>query len=301
MRLLLALFLVFYLQIASAQDEMLKLLGKDSTLSNIVKGTFKSPRLVNLQSNETVYKKTLNFYISHRFGAFGSSSNSTSSYHNLWGFDEVSDIRIAFEYGITDRFTAGFSRSKFKENLEFLGKYQLLQQTIDKKMPVSVTLFANTALSTEEDFRYRLDDPSKKVEAARRLSYVAQIIIAKKFSPKLSLSIHPTLIHHNFVSIPEKNNAFALGMGGRIKMTKTVALIMDYVYNFGDLRKIGNHNGYYNPLGTGIEIETGGHVFSLLLTNAFALIENEFITNTVDTWEKGGVRLSFHISRNFQF
>ena len=109
------------------------------------------------------------------------------------------------------------------------------------------------------------------------------------------------LIHHNFVSAPDKNNAFALGIGGRVKLTHTFSIVMDYVYNFEQLRKPGNDNGYYNPLGAGVEIETGGHVFSIMFTNAYALLENEFITNTVDTWRKGGIRFSFNISRNFHF
>jgi hypothetical protein len=301
MRKVFFLCFIFFTQELIAQDDMLKLLGKDSTISRVVNGTFKSTHLINLQSNETVFKKSLDFFISHRFGAMGKSSNATSTYHNLWGFDEVSDIRIAFEYGISDRLTTGFSRSKYKENWELLGKYRLLEQTIDNKTPFSITLFGNIALSTDQDLRYRIDTPSKSVEAQRRLSYVAQVIIAKKFSPRLSLALHPTFIHHNFVFPPNENNAYALGIGGRLKMTHTLSLVMDYVYNFGELRKIGNDNGYYNPLGAGIEIETGGHVFSIMFTNAYALIENEFITSTVDTWRKGGIRFSFNISRNFIF
>ena len=299
MRILLLLCLMFFTQGVIAQDDLLKLLSKDTTLSRFVNGTFKSTHLINLQSNETVFKKSLDFFISHRFGAIGKSSNATSTYHNLWGFDNVSDIRIAFEYGITDRFTTGFSRSKYKENWELLGKYRLLEQTINNSMPISVTLFGNLALSTYQDLRFRFDQPSKKAEAERRLSYVTQIIIAKKFSTRLSLALHPTFIHHNFVFPPDESNAYALGIGGRLKMTHTISAVMDYVYNFGELRKIGNINGYYNPLGAGIEIETGGHVFSIMFTNAYALIENEFITSTVDTWRKGGIRFSFNISRNF--
>ena len=56
---------------------------------------------------------------------------------------------------------------------------------------------------------------------------------------------------------------------------------------------------YYNPLGLGIEIETGGHVFTIQFQNSEYILENNFIPNTEKSWKTGGVRLAFAIGRVF--
>ncbi len=280
---------------------MLKLLETDSVAKReAVTSTFKNTRIINQQSVETVHSHTLDFRVTHRFGIIGTGSNSTSSYHNLWGFDESSDIRIAFEYGVTNNFTVGFSRSKYQENWELLGKMKFLEQTSDNYIPVSAVFFSNIAYSTRQDLRLKYDNPSTSVLSSRRCSFTEQLIIARKFSRRLSLQILGSYIHRNFVITPDDNDVFSLGLGGRWRVTHSTALVADYIYNFGELRQPGNAFHYYNPLGMGFEFETGGHVFSLMFTNAFSIIENSFIPNTFDTWTKGGFRFSFNISRNFK-
>ena len=97
----------------------------------------------------------------------------------------------------------------------------------------------------------------------------------------------------------DKENFFALGVGGRLKLTKRLSLIADYVW-VNDLDRPGDlSEGYTNPLGVGLEIETGGHVFSLNFQNAKFITENNFIPNTRESWGDGEVRFGFSISRNF--
>jgi len=278
------------------------LLNDVSKTREKVIATFKTTRIINLQSIETVHKRTLDFRVAHRFGALGKNSGGTA--HNLYGFDNSADIRIAFEYGISDAVTIGLSRSKREENLEGLIKGRVLQQTTDNHLPISLTLFGSIAYTPKSDntgiFKVEGEPNAAVRQQLRRITYTAQAIIARKFSPGLSLEVAPTFVHRNFVLNPLDDNAiFAIGFAGRLKITKSMALVADYVYNFSELRKINNNNSLYNPLGAGIEIETGGHVFSIMWTNAAGIIESDFIPNTTDTWTKGGFRFSFNISRNF--
>lgn len=279
------------------------LLNEDQPSKQKVSATFKTTRIINMQSNETVHKRTLDFRVAHRFGAVGEKSGGSS--HNFYGFDNSTDIRIAFEYGVSDALTIGLSRSKREENLEGLLKYRLLQQTTDNKIPFAVTLFGSLAYTPKDDATGAFKKPDESNAAVkqqlRRITYVAQAIIARKFSSNLSIEVVPTLIHRNFVINPlDDNTVFALAGAGRFKFTRSMAFVVDYVYNFSDLRKINNDNGFYNPLGAGIEIETGGHVFSIMWTNAAGIIESEFIPYTTESWTKGGFRFSFNISRNFR-
>ena len=49
----------------------------------------------------------------------------------------------------------------------------------------------------------------------------------------------------------------------------------------------------------GFDIETGGHIFQLHLSNSSAMIDPEFITQTTGEWLKGDIYFGFNISRVF--
>ena len=116
----------------------------------------------------------------------------------------------------------------------------------------------------------------------------------------------PTYVHRNFIkqqlnttnNKEDENRLFSLGIGGRLKLTKRFALVADYYYNFSEYQT-NNPNAYYNPLGVGIEIETGGHVFHINYTNGPAILESSLLTSTQDAWSKGQIKLGFNISRWF--
>ena len=52
-------------------------------------------------------------------------------------------------------------------------------------------------------------------------------------------------------------------------------------------------------LSFGFDIETGGHVFQLHLSNSSAMIAPEFITKTNGNWLDGDIYFGFNISRVF--
>jgi len=171
-------------------------------------------------------------------------------------------------------------------------------------MPISVTLFGNGILSgmdklpdvtTDADFQKYSD----------RMSYDAQVIITRKFSDNFSLALLPTFVRRNYVSFMDMNNMFALGIGGRMKITHRMAVIADYFLSFRSQESknyfLQQKNGFkfYNPLGLGLEMETGGHVFNFIFTNSTAILENQFIPSTISSWFKGGFRWGFSISRTF--
>ena len=285
-----------------AQDDSWKsLVSLDSLNTNgKVNATFKTTRLINAQSIETVKAHTLDLRISHRFG------NENMGIHSLYGLDAASDIRIALEYGVSERLTVGVSRSRIKENLEGLIKYRLLMQTENGSMPLSVTLFANSAMTPSVDYTANpaIGYVGDYSTFSHRMSYTYQMLIARKFSRNFSLQLMPSLVHRNFVADPaDKNDIISMGAGGRFKFSKRSALVVDYFYNVnpGNGNRSSNSNlKFYNPLGIGWEIETGGHVFTLMFSNAAGIIENEFIPNTTDSWTKRGFKFSFDISRGFK-
>ncbi|MBN4065909.1 hypothetical protein JYT51_01090 [Candidatus Amoebophilus asiaticus] len=278
------------------QDDLLSILDEETeeASSEPVMASFKTTRLVNAHSLETVKARTLDVRITHRFGDLAGAGGGV---HTLYGLDNAANIRLAVEYGASEKLTLGFGRSKIREHLDGYIKYCMVKQTTDNKMPLAITVLANTALSP---MRASTDATSEESfqKQIHRFSYTFQAIIGRKFSENLSLIVMPTYLHRNYVQFDDENSFVSLGIGGRFKFTKRSALIFDYFYNFSNFRK-NNSDTYFPPLGIAYEIETGGHVFHIEFTNATGIIENDFLPNTKSNWLDGGFRLAFTISRVF--
>ncbi len=294
LNLLFLLILCFFTLKAQDADSLLNSLNADSAAkyNEFTPATFKATGIVLSQSVETQKKHNLNFVIKHRFGDIGGEFGGS---HTLWGLDVASDLYLGLDYGITNDLTFGVGRSRNDELFNFLLKYRLLKQKTDNSMPVSVTLFAQNGWKAREEINAGEFRPY-----SNRFSYVLQAIVARKFSQALSLQITPTYLLRPVKDFAaDELNIFSLGFAGRLKLTKRFSLIADYQWVNGLQRSTNLPEQYYNPLGVGIEIETGGHVFALNFMNAESIIENNFLANTKKSWENGGVRFGFTISRNF--
>ena len=273
---------------ARAQTDLLGELEKQTTDTlkrEVVAATFKGTHIINAQSVETPGQGTLAFLIQHRFGTLNSGA------YNFFGLDQAV-LRLSFEYGITDRLAVGIGRSSQEKIFDGFLKYRALRQTTGPRpMPVSVTLFASSAITT-----LRFNEPGLERSTASRLDYTYQVLLARKFSPDLSVQLIPTLIHRNFVASPQmQNDVFALGAGLRQKLTKRVAFTADYFY----LLPGNTADTYRNALAAGFDIETGGHVFQLHLTNSKGMVEKLFVPQTDGKFFDGDIYFGFTIVRNF--
>jgi len=297
--------------IVFSQDDMLSMLDSAQSGNKThekVLTTFKESRIINLQTTETVKAKTLVFNISHLFGNIGVQSNG--GVHTLYGLDNISDIRLGFDYGITNDLTVGIGRSRQSEMIDGLVKYRICTQTTDNHFPVSLVLYGDMGFSPQTDnvFYSGLSPTADFTKSnLQRFSYVSELIIARKFGSKFSMELVPTYQHRNYVlasinpnnGAAETNDLFAMATGFRLKITNRFLIIGDYFYTFSKYRTNNSANPFYNPMSIGVEIETGGHVFHLSLTNCSGIIENNFLPKTTDSWLKGGFKLGFNISRVF--
>lgn len=270
-------------------DSLLLLLDEVSPpKKEYVTATFKGVRLINGHTIEMPAKGEMIFLISHRFG------NINDGAYTLFGLDQAS-IRMGLEYSPLDRLCIGIGRSVYQKTVDGFLKFMLFKQAEDGS-PVSV----NT-LSTMGINGLKWAEPQRTNYFSSRLSYVHQILIARKFNRNLSLQIMPTLIHKNLVEKSfEKNDIFSIGIGGRYKLTKRFSVNAEY-YTLLAQNTIPNVNGLAPVpcVAVGVDIETGGHVFQLHFTNAQAMIEKGFITESTGSFFKGNIYFGFNISRNF--
>jgi hypothetical protein len=272
----------------SAQDDLMNML-KDTTAAetNYATATFKSTRVMNGHSIERMAPGQLDVRISHRFGLLNSGA------YEFFGLDQ-SNIHLSLEYGITKWLMVGIGRGSYEKTFDGFAKFSILRQSSGAKvMPVSLSAMTSVAATS-----LKWADPSRQNYFSSRLSYVGQLLVARKISQSFSLQLAPTFVHRNLVATElDPNDLYSMGAGGRMKLTKRISINAEYYYMFNPKSYMSQQ--VYNPLTIGFDIETGGHVFQLLFTNSLAMTEKGFIGETTGSWLKGGIHFGFNISRVF--
>ncbi len=291
------LFLVFSTPLF-AQDDLLAMLEKeDAKKVTYTQATFKGTRLINGQTVETLAKQHLNFWISHRFGSINSGFID-----NFLGLDEAK-IRLGLEYSLTDKLLLGMGRSTIEKTYDFYAKYKVLAQS--SKMPVTATLYGGMTTNTmPSGYTTSSGNVMRYQNNLQRQSYFGQLLIARKFSDKLSLQLMPTLLHNNLSeSIYLDNKMLSMGIGGRYKVTNRLSISAEYYKNIVDKEDYEEGSGkaypYQDSFSLGFDIETGGHVFQLHLTNSRGMTEKHFIGQTLGTWGAGDIFYGFNVARTF--
>lgn len=272
---------------ATAQDDMLDLLNKDTApVTDYTSATFKTTRVVIGESCENPPAGNLILVFTHHFGALN------SGYENLFGLKQA-QVRLGAEYGITKWLGIGVGLNTLKNTWDGFLKFKVLRQSTGaKRMPFTLAVFASTAIYTT-----KWEDPYRKNYFTSRLSYATQVILARKFGERFSMQIAPTYVHVNLVpSYEDHNNIFSLGLGARFKVSKHVSINAEYYYLFPN--QIVSTPAY-SSFSAGVDIETGGHVFQIFLTNAMGENMESIITKTTGTWWNGDIFLGFNISRIF--
>jgi hypothetical protein len=270
------------------QEDLMKELEKaDVNEIDYTFQTFKGTRLVNGHTVETKARGNLEFIFAHRFGPV------RDGVYELFGIDDA-QVRLGLDYGIKDNLSVSIGRNSEDKTIDGYFKYKVIRQSKGARtFPVTVTALLGAGYKPF----YKRDEEPKGFGDIDRLSYVSQLLIARKFTTRLSLQLMPTLVHRNAVFHDQaKNDQLALGVGGRIKLTKSVALTSEYYYRIDTIED----DTYRNTLGLGIDIETGGHVFQLVMTNTRGLTERNFITETKGDFADGDIQFGFNVTRTFQ-
>ena len=262
-----------------AQDDLLDLIDDGFENTYPVNATFKAKRIVNSQSIEMPKPRILDFMILHRFGSMSNGA------YDLFGMDEAV-IRFDLKYGLSDRISFGIGRSSLNKTFDIFTKVKIMgQKTGHRSFPITLVFFSKMEIETI----------IKDMSMNDRITYDFQFLLAKKFNRSLSLQLMPTLIHRNLVETnSDSHDLISIGVGGRMKMTKRTSINFDTFFPVGQRSET-----YRQGWGIGYDIETGGHVFQLMLTNARGSFESEYIENASGTLKDLDLYLGFNIARVF--
>jgi hypothetical protein len=247
--------------------------------------TFRSTRVVLGQSVETPVHGDLTFIISHRFG------NIKGGLYDFFGMDQAYN-RLGFEYGINDRTGLSVGRNSFEKIYDGAFKIRMIRQQKGlRNVPLSLTWYSGVLVNT-----LKWSDPERDNLFSSRVSYVNQLLVARKFNKQLSLQLSPSHIHRNLVKREiDQNDVFALGFGGKYHFTRKVSINAEYFW----LLPGQTARDFQNSFSVGFDFQTGGHVFQLHLSNSQGTNEKDFIANTTSRWLDGDLFLGFNIYRVF--
>ncbi len=280
-----------------AQDDLLaELEGEAANKTEYTFATWKGTKVVNLQTNELPGKGVLQYTILHRFGAF----SDPDFVHNFFGLNNA-QVRLTLDYSPTSWLNVGLGHTGFLKTYDAFAKYRLARQSKGAvNMPVSITGFSAAYYTAQ-----RFGDEGFEWTTGRRMSYVHELVIARKFNQNFSAQIVPTIIHSNMVQgINDINTQVAMGLAARYKISPMHAITVEWVpvingNSFPDPEQIGATRDFQNALSIGMDIETGGHVFQLFLTNARGVAEPYAFAQTPGSWLDGDIHFGFNISRVF--
>ncbi len=269
---------------ALAQDDLMDFFDAPAG-PEVVTSTFKAGRIINVQSPETSGRGEVNFIIAHRFGRISDGA------YALWGLDNA-QMRMGLDFGVTDQLQVGIARSSFGKTLEANAKWRFLEQKKGGGSPISLTGYS---VLMRDGLRFPEDGIDRR--GVHRLSYVHQVVIARKFSPEFSFAVIPSLVHRNLVDQPARPNDVAT-VGGGFRYKLNARLSVNGEYHLLLPRPI--EDGLNNSLSLGLDIETGGHVFQLHITNSRGMFERSFLAETAGRWQDGDLYFGFNINRVFQ-
>jgi hypothetical protein len=259
--------------------------------------TFRSSRLINVQTTEPISRRGLEFNIMHRFGVVRPDE---SLLREFLGLDLPSNIRLGFAIPIGERFHVGIGRTKFNKTYDLEGKYTIFRQMDDNSMPVSVAAYFNTAIMTTRfpivpdgatfagsgiPFEYRF---------SHRLLYNTQIIVSRQFTNWLALQTGAAFIFRNLAPQGRNNLVIGVPISGAIRTGLTSSVIFEYnlVVNETSINNL-------NPFSLGYEVGTVGHKFQIFLSTTQQLLEQFIYTAPPVNYLEGNFLLGFNIKRTF--
>ena len=255
-----------------------------------VRGWFEAAQLIDNQTPITPAKGGLELLIHHRFG-----NVKENKLDDIFGIYASSNIRMGFNYGITDKLMIGIGTEKDRKLQDAHVKYAILQQTRSGSIPVSVSFYGNVALDARGEEFFGPEDTYRYIH---RLSYFSQFIVARKFSDAISLQVAPSFMYFNAVDRKYSNYNVGLSAGGKIKFSPTWGAILEYdqAYITSDADNAITPKPNF---AIGFEKGTATHAFQVFAASYRSIINQyNMAMNEADFFE-GGISIGFNITVRF--
>jgi hypothetical protein len=266
--------------------------GQDEAKKKVDTRTVKSPfECTAVIDNSTIVlpkKNALEMVIQHRFGKLNSEQ------FDLAGLYAPSNIRIGFNYGITSKIMVGFGTTKNKKIQDLNWKWAPLQQTRSGNIPITVVYYGNVEYDARDPEAFGLE-----YTRSHKVSYFNELLVARKFSKKLSLQASIAYSHYNQIDTTVlkdlKHDNLAFSLSGRYKIFPDMSVLFAYNSNLQGPEEIKP------ALGLGLEVGTSAHAFQVFLTTADAISRQTIMTSNRNDLANNDFLIGFNITRMWYF
>jgi hypothetical protein len=242
---------------------------------------FHSHQAANLPTAETLPAGAWLFEISHRFDRAISDGADA-----LWGLDGPVLNRLGLVYAPTNALMLGVLRSNFEDNVELNAKLSIFEGGSDA-LPVEVAVMGGVAWNTEVFETGGAEDNESQ-------QYV-QVIVNAMLGGRVAVGFVPSYLRNPRLLDLEANNAFSLGLNGQAYLGDAVSLLAEWIVTE---ERVGLEN---DAATVGVELETRGHHFKLLLTNQARMNPTQHLGGTATDFEPDTWRFGFNITRLLPF
>jgi hypothetical protein len=286
LKITLSVFFLFCFGFANAQDDLMnELNATKSDTKEIASAAFKGLQVANMQSTKLPAKGEFYFLVSHRFG------DLTQGINNFFGMDNAL-TKVGGIYGVANWLSLGASRQTYNKLYELSAKYKFANQ-IESGFPV--TIVGYNTMDINSDLK-KAANPA--IKFTNRLAFSSQLIISRKFSESFSFEVAPIYVHKNLYEYGvEQKDQYFLGAGARCKLSKRMSVNLEYAARMVTVE--GFVSPYQNPLSVGLDIETGGHVFQLVVSNSQPMNDVAIFSHTSGDWNGGSIYFGFNMYRSF--
>jgi len=258
--------------------------SQDEEEDKPVRALFETLILIDNQTTVNPDKGQFVLEIQHRFSQIKDISD-------IYGIYGSANTRLGITYGITDRLMLGVGTTRTFKLQDLEWKYAILTQTKSGRIPVSLSYHGNAVLDARADKYF---GPAEDYKFAYRMSYLNQLIVARRFGNKVSLQMAPTFVYYNAVPEGYNNANASLYFGGRFQVLGFSSIIFEYDQPL----PVPNQEPYPN-LALGVEIGTSTHAFRVFACNYDNIVRNPSLAfNSNNPWD-GNFRFGFNISIRF--
>jgi len=259
--------------------------SQQPTEKQVAAAAFKGLQICNMQSTKLPAQGEWYMVVSHRFG------DLTQGLKNFFGMDNAL-TKVGGIYGVTNWLSFGASRQTYNKIYELTAKYKFANQ-LERGFPITIvgynTMDINSGLQKAANPGIKFTD---------RLAYSSQLLISRKFSDSFSFEIAPIYLHKNLYEYGvEQKKQYFMGVGARYKLSKRLSVNLEYAARMIIVE--GFVTPYHNPLSVGLDIETGGHVFQLVVSNSQPMNDVAVFSNTTGNWNGGSLYFGFNMYRVF--
>jgi len=253
---------------------------------------FHATQTANFPTTESLKSGTFMYEISHRF-----LPSIKDGYDALFGFDGPAKIRFALGYGINDNLMLTLGRSNNTDNLDLQLKQKLFQ--IENIFLPSVFSFQLGAVwNTEVPTNLNLNRTD-----SRNFQFYTQLIFnTMLFNKKLGIGIVPSYLYNSFIYSVEKQYSFTLGTYLQYYINRMWSFWLEYnptITGYRGRIRLDEIGKSHNTITIGTAIETGGHIFHILITNNARLNPSQYLVGADRSVNDGEWRLGFAILRYF--